>query len=115
MSEVIEKEKLTAEEKLEKRISKLNEKESALKQKKKDLEKKRRAKEKARLAKEKAEAEAEKALVNAKIAALARIWGGCKTDDILIEQFAKAILKNEPNLQERIDEILAGKIDPMGK
>ena len=33
----------------------------------------------------------------------------------LIEQFAKAILKNEPNLQERIDEILAGKIDPMGK
>lgn len=109
-----EKEKLTPEEKLEKRLLKVHEKQSELKKKEKELEKKRRAKEKERVKKEKAEAEAKAAKTNEIVVKLACMWHGCETEK-LIEEYSKAIVSKYPDLKERVDEIINGKVDGFGK
>lgn len=96
---------------LEEKLDAIAEKESALKKKRKELEKEKRKKEKARLAKEKAEAEAKKAKTNAIIAELTRIWVACRNDEELISQLAKSIRNKYPALTEKVNEIVAGKID----
>lgn len=78
----------------------------ALNEKKKELKKKERAKKKAELAKAKAEEEKKIAKTNAVIADLTRLWGNCDNDEELIAQFSRSIIKNNPALKEKVEEII---------